>query len=171
MYKGWIYHLFSKEFLNWKLKFLSLPCKASFSSSSTSSPPFPPSPPPLCTTAIKMRRFKDSRLPPSECEFYKELFYSLDFLVCDFIGLPCRLLLPGEIKSSDFWLAKSSSPSAVLRLGIEVSRVGLQWLCSLSTVLLYHGEMPTGSQAWVVWTISRLLFSCWSCWLQSKHVT
>lgn len=116
MYQGWTYHLFSKEFLNWKLKFLSLPRKASSSSSSTSSPPFPP-PPPLCSTAVKMRRFKDSCLPPSECEFYKELFYSLDLLVCDFIGLPSRLLLPGEIKSSDFWLAKSLSPSAVLPLG------------------------------------------------------
>lgn len=115
MYQGWTYHLFSKEFPNWKLKFLSLPCKASSSSSFPSFPPFPP--PPLCSTAIKMRRFKDSRLPPSECEFYKELFYSLDFLVCDFIGLPSRLLLPGEIKSSDFWLAKSLSPSAVLPLG------------------------------------------------------
>ena len=121
MYQGWTYHLFSKEFPSWKLKLLSLPCKASSSSSSPSFPPFPP--PPLCQTAIKMRRFKDSRLPPSECEFYKELFYSLDFLVCDFTGLPSRLLLPGEIKSSDFWLAKSLSPSAVLPLGWKCLRL------------------------------------------------
>ena len=38
-------------------------------------------------------------------------------MVCDFIALSSRLLLLGEIKSSDSWLAKSLSPSAVLPLG------------------------------------------------------
>lgn len=62
-------------------------------------------------------KYRSNLLPSSQSEFYKEEFYSLDFLVCDFTGLHSRLLLSGEIKSSDFSLAKSLSPSAVLPLG------------------------------------------------------
>lgn len=121
-----------------------------------------------------MRRFKDryGPLPPSQGEFYKEFFIVWDFLVCDFIGLPRGLLLPGEIKSSDFWLAKSLSPSAVLPLG-DGSASGWSTGTSFTEqcILLFQGEMPNDSQTWGVWTMSRPLFSPWSYWLQSRHAT
>ena len=173
-FQGWPC-LFSKELLCWKLyinilsvHYKEAPLLPSFSSPSFSFFFF-------CLSEIKVRTFKyrSNPLPPSQCEFYEEVFYSLDFLVCNFIGLHNRLLLSGEIKSSDFLLARSLSPSAVLPLGDgSVSgRSTLHWLLSLGSVLPFQGKLPVGSQTWVIWTISRLLFNPWSYWQQSKRVT
>lgn len=107
-------------------------------------------------------KYRSNPLSPSHCDFYEEVFYSLDFLVCDFIGLCSRLLLSGEIKSSDFLLAKSLSPSAVLPLG-DGSVSGWSTVTSLTEqCTTVPGKLPVGSQTGVIWTISRLLFKPWS---------
>lgn len=152
MYQGWTY-IFSNILLTLKLiNFPSLPNK--FHS-------FP--------VHLQSKGGDWSRnlilLPLLHCEFHKEVFYSLGFLGCDFISLYSNCSSQEKLSlQTSGWQSLWVLCCAPLGGG-NCLRLIYSDFCHWAVHYCSRRNLPVGSQTWVVWTISRLLFSTWSYWL------